>query len=117
MSAVRRRLPDEVRSAAVRAWLYLSCTVVALLVAGLASIARSPLLTPALLATALGVFGTAWGLLDIVIARQIAAQRLRGPNSASPLAGSRPPKQRKREQQERERQERLPAVGRKPLQG
>jgi hypothetical protein len=94
MSAVRRRLPDEVRSAAVRAWLYFSYTVVALTVAVLASIAHSPLLTPALLATALGVFGTAWGLLDIVISRQIAAQRLRGPNSASPLAGSREPKRR-----------------------
>ncbi len=89
MSAARRRLPDEVRSAAVRAWLYFSYTVVALTVAALASIARSPILTPALLATALGVFATAWGLLDIVISRQIAAQRLRGPNSASPLAGSR----------------------------
>ncbi|WP_441248693.1 hypothetical protein [Kitasatospora sp. McL0602] len=88
----RRRLADEVRAAAVRAWLFFSCTVVALIVATLASVARSPLLTPALLCTALGVFGTAWGLLDIVISRQIAAQRRRGPNSASPLAGSRAPK-------------------------
>ncbi|MER5640005.1 hypothetical protein ABT095_24040 [Kitasatospora sp. NPDC002227] len=91
----RRRLPDEVRNAAVRAWLFFSFTVVALIVASLASIARSSLLTPALLVTALGVFGTAWGLIDIVISRQIAAQRLRGPNSASPLAGSRPPRQRR----------------------
>ncbi|MEV4614686.1 hypothetical protein AB0K43_19110 [Kitasatospora sp. NPDC049258] len=89
MSAARRRLPDEVRSAAVRAVLCIAFTLVALMIAVLASYARSGLLTPALLGMALGVFGCAWCLLEIVIARQIAAQRLRGPNAASPLAGSR----------------------------
>lgn len=115
MSAARRRLPDEVRAAAVRAWLFFSCTVVAVIVAALASLARSPMLTPALLVTALGVFGTAWCLLDIVISRQIAAQRLRGPNSASPLAGSRPPKERKSRNSRKEK--RRPALGRAPLRG
>ncbi|MER8186828.1 hypothetical protein [Kitasatospora sp. NPDC094015] len=89
MAAARRRLPDEVRSAAVRAVLCIAFTVVALTIALLASYAHSGLLTPALLGMALGVFGCAWCLLEIVIARQIAAQRLRGPNAASPLAGSR----------------------------
>ncbi|MFJ1708621.1 hypothetical protein [Kitasatospora sp. NPDC088346] len=95
MSAARRRLPDEVRSAAVRAFLCFAFTLVALIVASLASYARSGLLTPALLGMALGVFGCAWCLLEIVIARQIAAQRMRGPNSASPLAGSREPRRRR----------------------
>ncbi|AUG81379.1 hypothetical protein CFP65_6736 [Kitasatospora sp. MMS16-BH015] len=85
-------MAEEVRRAAVRAYLFFSCTVVALLVASMASLAHSTLLMPALLTTALGVFGTAWGLIDIVIARQIAAQRRRGPNSASPLAGAKPQK-------------------------
>lgn len=88
-AARRRRLPDEVRAAAVRAWLFFSCTLISLIVATLASYARSWLLTPALMATALGVFGTAWGLLEILISRQIAAQRRRGPNSLDPMAGSR----------------------------
>ncbi|MGK4584541.1 hypothetical protein [Kitasatospora sp. HPMI-4] len=104
MSAARRRLPDEVRSAAVRAWLSFSCTLVTLMVATLASYAGSWLLAPALLATALGVFGTAWCLLEIFISRQIAAQRVRGPNSASPMAGSRYAK-------------RHPEMGRAPQQG
>ncbi|WP_457033893.1 hypothetical protein [Kitasatospora sp. P5_F3] len=85
----RRRLPDEVRSAAVRAWMFFSCTLISLIVATLASYARSWLLTPALMATALGVFGTAWCLLEILISRQIAAQRRRGPNAADPMTGSR----------------------------
>ncbi|MEU2631267.1 hypothetical protein, partial [Kitasatospora sp. NPDC007106] len=84
MSAVDRRPPHEVRSAAVRALFSLSLTLVALIVATLASYAGSGLLAPALLLMALGVFGTAWSLLEILISRQIAAQRLRGPNSASP---------------------------------
>lgn len=89
MSAVRRRLPDEVRAAAVRAWLGFSLTLVAVIVAVLASYGGSGLLAPALAVMAVGVFGTAWSLLDILVSRQIAAQRRRAPNSASPLDGSR----------------------------
>ncbi|GAA2828437.1 MULTISPECIES: hypothetical protein [Kitasatospora] len=89
MATVRRRLPDEVRAAAVRAGLAFAFALVAMIVATLASYAGSPMLTPALGALALGVFSTAWCLLDVVISRQIAAQRRRGPNSASPLEGSR----------------------------
>jgi hypothetical protein len=43
---------------------------------------------------AVGVFGTVWCLLEILISRQIAAQRMRGPNSASPLAGAKEPRRR-----------------------
>ncbi|MFI5533932.1 hypothetical protein ACIA8O_35885 [Kitasatospora sp. NPDC051853] len=92
-AARRRRLPDEVRAAAVRAWMSFSFTLVGLIVATLASYARTWLLTPALVAMAVGVFGTAWSLLEIVISRQIAAQRMRGPHANSPMAGS---KQRRR---------------------
>lgn len=87
----RRRLPDEVRAAAVRAVLCLSFTLVGVVVATLASYAGSWLLTPALLAMGLGVFGTMWCLLEILISRQVAAQRMRAPGSAYPMAGSRAP--------------------------
>ncbi|MFJ9776866.1 hypothetical protein ACIRVF_37485 [Kitasatospora sp. NPDC101157] len=87
----RRRLPDEVRAAAVRAVLCLAFTLVGVVVATLASYAGTWLMTPALLAMGLGVFGTMWCLLEILISRQIAAQRMRGPNPAHPMAGSRVP--------------------------
>ncbi|MFD4661363.1 hypothetical protein ACFWP2_37785 [Kitasatospora sp. NPDC058444] len=87
----RRRLPDEVRAAAVRAVLCLSFTLVGVVVATLASYAGSWLLTPALLAMGLGVFGTMWCLLEILISRQVAAQRMRAPGSTHPMAGSRAP--------------------------
>ncbi|SOB80165.1 hypothetical protein [Streptomyces sp. 1331.2] len=87
----RRRLPDEVRAAAVRAVLCLSFTLVGVVVATLASYAGSWMLTPALLAMGVGVFGTMWCLLEIVISRQVAAQRMRAPGSAHPMAGGRAP--------------------------
>ncbi|MFI6157990.1 hypothetical protein ACIBCA_35500 [Kitasatospora sp. NPDC051170] len=80
----RRRLPDEVRAAAVRAVLSFSFTLVGMVVATLASYAGSGLLTPALMAMGLGVFGTAWCLLEILISRQVAAQRLRAPAAPRP---------------------------------
>ncbi|MET8702161.1 hypothetical protein ABZW10_25320 [Kitasatospora sp. NPDC004723] len=87
----RRRLPDEVRRAVVRAVLCLSFTMVGVVVATLSSYADSWLMTPALMAMGVGVFGTMWCLLEILISRQVAAQRMRAPNSASPMAGSRAP--------------------------
>lgn len=76
MSTYRRRVPDEVRAAAVRALLFLSCTLMALTLAVLASYAhRNSLLVPALAAVALGVFGTVWCVLELLISRQITSQR------------------------------------------
>ncbi len=87
----RRRLPDEVRTAVVRAMLCLAFTLVGIVLAALSSYADSWLMTPALMAMGLGVFGTMWCLLEILISRQVAAQRTRAPNSAHPMAGSRAP--------------------------
>lgn len=87
----RRRLPDEVRAAAVRAVLSLAFTLVGVVVATLASYAGSWMLTPALMAMGLGVFATMWCLLEILISRQVASQRMRTPGSAHPMAGSRVP--------------------------
>ncbi|MFD4910182.1 hypothetical protein [Kitasatospora purpeofusca] len=87
----RRRLPDEVRTAVVRAVLCLALTMVGIVLAVLSSYADSWLMTPALMAMGLGVFGTMWCLLEILISRQVAAQRVRAPNSASPMGDSRTP--------------------------
>ncbi|MEK2492866.1 hypothetical protein WN990_25270 [Kitasatospora purpeofusca] len=87
----RRRLPDEVRTAVVRAVLCLALTLVGIVLAVLSSYADSWLMTPALMAMGLGVFGTMWCLLEILISRQVAAQRVRAPNSASPMGDGRTP--------------------------
>ncbi|MEU9046235.1 MULTISPECIES: hypothetical protein [unclassified Kitasatospora] len=91
VSRRRRRLPDEVRAAAVRAVLSLAFTLVGVVVATLSSYAGSSMLTPALMAMGLGVFGTMWCLLEILISRQVAAQRMRAPVSTHPMAGGRAP--------------------------
>jgi hypothetical protein len=78
----RRRLPDEVRSAAVRAGLAFAFTLVCVMVTILSSLARSWMFLPAVVMTALGVFTSTWCLLEIWIARQIAAQRTWGSGTA-----------------------------------
>ncbi|MFF7592639.1 hypothetical protein ACFZCK_34695 [Kitasatospora purpeofusca] len=108
----RRRLPDEVRTAVVRAVLCLAFTLVGIVVAALSSYADSWLMTPALMAMGLGVFGTMWCLLEILISRQVAAQRVRAPNSASPMGGSRtpagPPQDRPQDQSRSQPRPRVP---------
>ncbi|WP_157535843.1 hypothetical protein [Kitasatospora mediocidica] len=89
MPAARRRMPDEVREAAVRAVIFLALTVVSLIFTALASLAHSWVLTPALIVTGVGVFAIAYCMLDIMISRQIASQRQRGPGHDSPIAQSR----------------------------
>ena len=79
----RRRLPDEVRTAAVRTVLFFAFTLVCAMVTVLASLARSWLIVPALMVTAVGVFASAWCLLEIGIARQVAAERTRGSSTAT----------------------------------
>ncbi|MDH6122493.1 hypothetical protein [Kitasatospora sp. GAS204B] len=91
MAAARRRMPDEVRAAAVRTVVFLAFTLVGLTVATLASFAHAKkALTLMMLVSGIGVFGIVWCLLEIVISRQIAAQRRRGPGRDRPLTGSRP---------------------------
>ncbi|MFD7644706.1 hypothetical protein ACFV4P_29130 [Kitasatospora sp. NPDC059795] len=85
----RRRLPDEVRAAAVRAGLAFAFTVVTVIVAVLASWSHTGLIVPALALMAMGVFVLVWCLIDVVVSRQVAASRRRTPNSTGPLDGSR----------------------------
>ncbi|TQF06523.1 hypothetical protein E6W39_35425 [Kitasatospora acidiphila] len=89
----RRRMPDEVRAASVRTVVFLAFTLVSLTYATLASYAHArKALTLALLVSGVGVFGIFWCLAEIVISRQVAAQRRRGPGRDAPLTGSRPPR-------------------------
>ncbi|WP_344442611.1 hypothetical protein [Kitasatospora nipponensis] len=74
----------------MRTFVFLAFTLVTLIYATLASFAHSRALTPALMLTGLGVFGIVWCLLEVVISRQIAAQRRRGPGRDSPIAANRP---------------------------
>ncbi len=86
-------MPDEVRAASVRTVIFLAFTLVSLIFASLASLAHARrAMTMALLITGLGVFGIVWCLLEIVISRQIAAQRRRGPGGDTPSTGSRQPR-------------------------
>ncbi|MFJ8441820.1 hypothetical protein [Kitasatospora griseola] len=85
----RSRLPDEVRAAAVRAGLAFAFTVVAVIVAVLASWSHTTLIVPALAMMAMGVFVTAWCLIDIIVSRQVAASRRRDANPAGPMSGAR----------------------------
>lgn len=86
--AVRRRLPDEVRTAAVRAGLSFAFTFVCLMVTILASLADTWMLVPALLVTAVAVLVSTWSLLEIWIARQVAAQRDWGSGTTTAWAGA-----------------------------
>ncbi|MFE9428207.1 hypothetical protein ACFYNO_35220 [Kitasatospora sp. NPDC006697] len=93
MPAPRRRMPDEVRSASVRTVIFLALTIIFLMYSSMASLDHAKkAMTAGLILTGVGVFGIAWCLLEIVISRQIAAQRRRGPGRDGPLAGSRPPR-------------------------
>jgi hypothetical protein len=71
----KSRLPDPVRTAAVRAVLIIALTLVAVLVAVLCSLAGVwPALPAALAAVACTVVST-WSVLDVWITRQVWNQR------------------------------------------
>jgi fatty acid desaturase len=75
-AARRHAVPDEVRRASVRAMLAFSFTFVSLMVTLFALLAGAwAFFVPLVLVTSLGVLATVWGVLDISISRQIAAQR------------------------------------------
>ncbi|MFC5148734.1 hypothetical protein [Streptomyces aureoversilis] len=73
--AHRRRMPDPVRTAAVRAVLFVAVTLVQAMVAALFAIAGSWLALPALLCTLASVVATTWAVLDVWVTRQVWRQR------------------------------------------
>ncbi|MFJ4842882.1 hypothetical protein [Streptomyces sp. NPDC088746] len=73
--AVRRRMPDPVRTAAVRAVLIMSLTIILAMVAFLCTLAGSWLAFPMVLTGVAGTVVATWSVLDVWVTRQVWNQR------------------------------------------
>ncbi|MFI8007073.1 hypothetical protein [Streptomyces sp. NPDC086010] len=73
--AIRRRMPDPVRTAAVRAVLIMSLTVIQAMVAFLCTMAGSWLAFPMVLTGVAGTVVATWSVLDVWVTRQVWNQR------------------------------------------
>ncbi|MBT2386028.1 hypothetical protein [Streptomyces sp. ISL-11] len=73
--ARRPRMPDPVRTAAVRAVLMIAVTMVQAMVAALFTLGGSWLALPALLCTLASVVAATWAVLDVWVTRQVWRQR------------------------------------------
>ncbi|WP_413811572.1 hypothetical protein [Streptomyces sp. OE57] len=70
-----RRLPDPVRTAAVRAVIIIAVTLVEVMVALLCTLAGSWSAFPVVLATVASTVVATWGVLDVWVTRQVWRQR------------------------------------------
>ncbi|MEW2141035.1 hypothetical protein AB0892_31300 [Streptomyces sp. NPDC005409] len=73
--ARRRRMPDPVRTAAVRAVLIVSVTLIQATVAFFLTLTGSWLAFPMVLGAVAGTIVATWGVLDVLITRQTWNQR------------------------------------------
>ncbi|MBC2905142.1 hypothetical protein [Streptomyces cupreus] len=73
--ARRRRMPDPVRTAAVRAVLIIAVTLIQAMVAFLCTLAGSWLAFPMVLSSVAGTVVATWGALDVWVTRQVWNQR------------------------------------------
>ncbi|MFE1935510.1 hypothetical protein ACFW95_35105 [Streptomyces sp. NPDC059474] len=73
--ARRRRLPDPVRTSAVRAVIIIAVTLVQTMVALLCTLAGSWSAFPTVLATVASTVVATWGVLDVWVTRQVWRQR------------------------------------------
>ncbi|MGC0333332.1 hypothetical protein RKD23_006322 [Streptomyces sp. SAI-170] len=73
--AKRRRLPDPVRTAAVRAALITAVTLIQAMVAFLCTLAGSWLAFPMVLTSVASTVAATWGVLDVWVTRQVWNQR------------------------------------------
>ncbi|MGW0987483.1 hypothetical protein ACWD46_14835 [Streptomyces sp. NPDC002486] len=73
--ARRRRLPDPVRSAAVRAVLLIAVTLLQAMVAFLCTMAGSWLAFPMVISSVVSTIAATWGALDVWVTRQVWNQR------------------------------------------
>jgi hypothetical protein len=73
--ARKRRLPDPVRTAAVRAVLITAVTLVQAMVAVLCTLADSWPAFPMVLSTLASAIAATWGVLDVWVTRQVWNQR------------------------------------------
>ncbi|MFJ8871468.1 hypothetical protein ACIRD6_37695 [Streptomyces sp. NPDC102473] len=73
--AIRRRMPDPVRTAAVRAVIILALTLIQAVVAFLCTLAGSWLAFPMVLSGVAGTVVATWSVLDVWVTRQVWNQR------------------------------------------
>ncbi|WP_280888486.1 hypothetical protein [Streptomyces sp. LBL] len=73
--ARRRRLPDPVRTSAVRAVMIIAVTLTQAMVAFLCTMAGSWLAFPMVLSSVAGTVVATWGALDVWVTRQVWSQR------------------------------------------
>ncbi|MFE9728522.1 hypothetical protein ACFYQ5_34345 [Streptomyces sp. NPDC005794] len=73
--AIRRRMPDPVRTAAVRAVLIMSLTIIQAMVAFLSTLAESWLAFPMVLSGVASTVVATWSVLDVWVTRQVWNQR------------------------------------------
>ncbi|MFI6940126.1 hypothetical protein ACIBI4_12705 [Streptomyces sp. NPDC050418] len=71
----KRRLPDPVRTAAVRAVILVSLTMISTMVAFFCTVAGSSLAFPMVLGSVGGTVVSTWGVLDVWVTRQVWNQR------------------------------------------
>lgn len=84
--ARRRRLPDPVRTAAVRAVLIIALTLMQAVIAFLCTLAGSWLAFPMVLSSVASTVVATWGVLDVWVTRQVWNQRhgvVSAPNSTA----------------------------------
>ncbi|WP_343242158.1 hypothetical protein, partial [Streptomyces sp. SID9727] len=74
-AATRRRMPDPVRTAAVRAVLVMSLTMILAMVAFLTALAGSWLSFPMVLTGVASTVVATWAVLDVWVTRQVWNQR------------------------------------------
>ncbi|MEU0249557.1 hypothetical protein ABZ192_35615 [Streptomyces sp. NPDC006235] len=73
--ARRRRLPDPVRTAAVRSVLLIALTLIQAMVAFLCTMAGSWLAFPMVISSVVSTIVATWGALDVWVTRQVWNQR------------------------------------------
>lgn len=73
--ALRRRMPDPVRTAAVRAVLIMSLTIIQAMVAFLSTMTGSWLAFPMVLSSVASTVVATWSVLDVWVTRQVWNQR------------------------------------------
>ncbi|MFI7018855.1 hypothetical protein [Streptomyces sp. NPDC050164] len=73
--ARRRRLPDPVRTAAVRSVLLIAVTLIQAMVAFLCTMAGSWLAFPMVISSVVSTIVATWGALDVWVTRQVWNQR------------------------------------------
>ncbi|MEU1405253.1 hypothetical protein ABZ471_23340 [Streptomyces sp. NPDC005728] len=99
--ALRRRMPDPVRTAAVRAVLIISVTLIQAMVAFLCTLAGSWLAFPMVISSVTSTVVATWAVVDVWVTRQVWNQRHGVVSEPSSTARSLRRERRARRRQER----------------